>query len=342
MTKLQLLNDYLTERLMAAVREILEVVGSTVLEYEEESARAQREIELLRRRLRDAGAEAPVWPASQPIENLEPEAVSPTEPELDGQDWSLQREISPSEEKLCVGQRQQEASMQCLPFTPPGLKSDHDQDSELPELFKVQIESPTEEPHVADMEPDLVKKEADGPSYSESQQRADSVWASDSRAQMREPPSVNLRQLPGKRTHSCPQCGKTFCHMSRLKIHLRIHTGEKPYSCSLCGKRFNNDGTLKNHQRVHTQVRLYSCTQCGMRFKDAYTCKKHQKVHTGLQSYCCPLCGLQLNDAASLQNHQRIHMEERPYCCTFCGKQFMALGKLNKHLKSHSRETTYS
>ncbi|XP_061081284.1 zinc finger protein with KRAB and SCAN domains 1-like [Conger conger] len=58
MTKLQILNAYLTERLMVAVREILEVVGDTVSEYQEETARIHRENESLRRKLRDVVIEA--------------------------------------------------------------------------------------------------------------------------------------------------------------------------------------------------------------------------------------------------------------------------------------------
>ncbi|XP_010872224.2 zinc finger protein 629-like [Esox lucius] len=60
MTKLQLLNAYLTERLTVVVREILDVVGDTVTEYREETARTKRENEStkrenesLRRQLRD-------------------------------------------------------------------------------------------------------------------------------------------------------------------------------------------------------------------------------------------------------------------------------------------------
>ncbi|CAB1341401.1 unnamed protein product [Coregonus sp. 'balchen'] len=60
MTKLQLLNAYLTERLTVVVREILDVVGDTVAEYREETDRtkrenesAKRENESLRRQLRD-------------------------------------------------------------------------------------------------------------------------------------------------------------------------------------------------------------------------------------------------------------------------------------------------
>ncbi|XP_048088745.1 uncharacterized protein LOC125287227 [Alosa alosa] len=54
MTKLQLLNAYLTERLGEVVREILDVVEDTVSEYLEETARTRRENDSLRRQLRDA------------------------------------------------------------------------------------------------------------------------------------------------------------------------------------------------------------------------------------------------------------------------------------------------
>ena len=53
MTKLPLLNAYLTERLGAVVKEILDVVEDTVTEYREEAARTRRENESLRRQLRD-------------------------------------------------------------------------------------------------------------------------------------------------------------------------------------------------------------------------------------------------------------------------------------------------
>lgn len=53
MTKLQLLSAYLTERLTAVVKEVLDVVEDTVAEYREETARTRRENESLRRQLRD-------------------------------------------------------------------------------------------------------------------------------------------------------------------------------------------------------------------------------------------------------------------------------------------------
>lgn len=53
MTKLQLLNAFLSERLAALVREVVAAVEDAVSEYREETARTRRENESLRRQLRD-------------------------------------------------------------------------------------------------------------------------------------------------------------------------------------------------------------------------------------------------------------------------------------------------
>ncbi|TRY95651.1 hypothetical protein DNTS_017849 [Danionella cerebrum] len=52
MTKLQLLHRAVNERLMAAVEQIMEMVGGVLLEYEEETIRVRKENEELRRNLR--------------------------------------------------------------------------------------------------------------------------------------------------------------------------------------------------------------------------------------------------------------------------------------------------
>lgn len=65
MTKLQLLHRALNERMMAAVEQIMEMVGGTVLEYEEETARVRKENEVLKRRLQSIQEENRAnWPGN--------------------------------------------------------------------------------------------------------------------------------------------------------------------------------------------------------------------------------------------------------------------------------------
>ncbi|KAG7459892.1 hypothetical protein MATL_G00215430 [Megalops atlanticus] len=109
MTKLRVLNAYLTERLMVAVREILEVVEGTVSEFQEEAARTHRENESLRRRLREVGydteADWPVLSSSLPSGA----AHSPTEQQHYEQDWSCSlkedTELTVNEEKQSAAGR---------------------------------------------------------------------------------------------------------------------------------------------------------------------------------------------------------------------------------------------
>lgn len=53
MTKLQIINTFLTERLMAALNEIMDMIGGTVLQYETELESIQKDNEYLRRRLKE-------------------------------------------------------------------------------------------------------------------------------------------------------------------------------------------------------------------------------------------------------------------------------------------------
>lgn len=53
MSKLERLNARLTKLLTEAVQEVLEVVKETVSEYQEKTARTQRENESLKRRLQE-------------------------------------------------------------------------------------------------------------------------------------------------------------------------------------------------------------------------------------------------------------------------------------------------
>ncbi|XP_056590443.1 uncharacterized protein si:ch211-86h15.1 isoform X3 [Triplophysa dalaica] len=93
MAKLQILNVFLTERLTLAAQEIFKVVEDIFLEYTDEICRSRQEIELLRKRLQQAGLQLDSEMHS--CESKETQTLSEEQwrSEQDGNDTEMQMKL---------------------------------------------------------------------------------------------------------------------------------------------------------------------------------------------------------------------------------------------------------
>ncbi|XP_059413844.1 zinc finger protein Xfin-like isoform X2 [Carassius carassius] len=211
MTKLQLLHRALNERLMAAVEQIMEMVGDTVLEYEEETIRARKENEVLRRRLRwMEGANRADWPG-------------PSEPVM----LSTMDEANPSRQDECAanfGFVQQSESLE--------IKTES---TDLPLCIRPES-SVTTFPQSIDQGSDNAGTGA-GIAYG----LTDSMTWDSGQSYMApldfDPTSgpSRVRRWRGRNrrqrmSFACPDCGKVFGREQRLMVHMRIHSTERPYA----------------------------------------------------------------------------------------------------------------
>ncbi|XP_076853071.1 uncharacterized protein LOC143508450 isoform X2 [Brachyhypopomus gauderio] len=201
MTKLQLLHRALNERLMAAVEQIMEMVGGTVLEYEEETVRARRENEVLRRRLRWVEGENPTeWPGEaepsglqqQPVSLADGPALEPMAIKTEPIDTCDSQSFTPDSSLVTPGHTADLEAVEPATSTPAdsGLHGGASWDSAYSYMAPLDFD-PTL--------PSVVRH-----------------WRGRSRSQ--------------RMSFACPDCGKVFGREHRLIIHMRVHSAERPYA----------------------------------------------------------------------------------------------------------------
>ncbi|XP_070961931.1 histone-lysine N-methyltransferase PRDM16-like [Oncorhynchus clarkii lewisi] len=90
----------------------------------------------------------------------------------------------------------------------------------------------------------------------------------------------------GARTHTCPECGKTFATSSGLKQHKHIHSSVKPFICEVCHKSYTQFSNLCRHKRMHADCRTQiKCKDCGQMFSTTSSLNKHQRFCEGKNHY---------------------------------------------------------
>ncbi|XP_034000060.1 zinc finger protein 835-like [Trematomus bernacchii] len=354
MTKLQLLNAYLTERLTVVVKEILDVVEDTVTEYREETARTKQENESLRRQLRDIllleaetewlrstgsslGLESPEQRSCDP--EPRPRSKEPDSP-LNQQGVSVQRETCPLQ------------NWKPADALEPTLKPDPQTKDASPlpshssSAPNIQIEVPLlrEEPQALP----LIKSEPEDHTVSEPESvqeqaavRSRTVLVRVDREEAHRSRKCSPERLAGDEgaaagyipelVHRCPRCGEAFGHAGSLRLHLEQK--RKTYACDWCCKSFAQSADLRRHLRTHTGERPHRCTFCSKSFSQRGNLRRHLRIHTGERPYSCPYCCRTFSDGDTMKKHKRTHSGQKPYSCEQCAKSFTSASGLHIHLK---------
>ncbi|XP_016406996.1 uncharacterized protein LOC107739408 [Sinocyclocheilus rhinocerous] len=235
MTKLQLLHRALNERLMAAVEQIMEMVGDTVLEYEEETIRARKENEVLRRRLRwMEGANRADWPGpSEPVTLSTMDEANPSRQDECAVNYGFGQELEALEIKtettdlpLCI---RPESSVTTLPQS---IDQGSDNAGTGAGIAYGLTDSMTWDSAQSYMAP-LDFDPTSGPT------------------RVRRWRGRNRRQ---RMSFACPDCGKVFGREQRLIIHMRIHSTERPYAYRRRKACFYGDN--KKKRKLHRLSQL--------------------------------------------------------------------------------------
>ncbi|KAM3597306.1 uncharacterized protein V6R79_002833 [Siganus canaliculatus] len=369
MTRLQLLNAYLTERLTLVVKEILDVVEDTVTEYREETARTKRENESLRRQLRDIlllEAETEWLRSTRARLGLVAPDLQPVDPEPrlhpDEPDSTLNQPRPPPQTLVSVQLLSAPSDSSVAPVVLPGAPKSAEAWEPLPGKTSppphCSLSPPTssavhvEEPRAPN--PALIKPEpgdhtvSEGPSDSlaaaasviqealGSRTAAAAVECGGKSCQEKLPAddlaaaAAAAAFLP-EPVHRCPRCGDAFGHAAGLRLHLEQK--RKTYACDWCCKSFAQSADLRRHLRTHTGERPHRCTFCSKSFSQRGNLRRHLRIHTGERPYSCPFCCRTFSDGDTMKKHKRTHGGERAHRCARCAKTFASAGGLHVHAK---------
>ncbi|XP_076857051.1 uncharacterized protein LOC143510988 [Brachyhypopomus gauderio] len=377
MSKVERLNARVTKLLTVAVQEVLEAVRETVSEYQEKSARTQRENERLRRRLRElqeqCGRNAENKTRADQAVGTSHSLTNITEPE-----YLSQRDIT-DEKGDAVLAADRFLSVECV-----NLVDEESEPSTSPTACGPPDHSPPLfcQPHPGHVEP-KAQRSASGfkaetehhvmvpehcqPSDFISQKSISPKQTDNHMTANFDPESEAVNVLTMNQTPLTVNEIKTeaepdeygLCVPQGLAYGSRAFrpAGEQPDQVSepACGLlQFDLNGPLErltaedlNHISAALDGRGPGCEELpnGLAYRRGgfgmVPPRLHARHHRVEKRFCCALCGRGFSHAGDFKKHKRVHTGEKPYLCTVCGKRFSQSGYLKIHQRYHTGERPY-
>ncbi|XP_059185759.1 zinc finger protein 112-like [Centropristis striata] len=314
MTKLELLNVFLNDRLTAAAEEIFRAVKNTVVEYQSEILRSKEENERLKRLLNAAVQRLLLQPEPHSVPPLEdghscesdwlPQIKE--EPRLKNIQTDCSQEVDDSAEGNCShveplqGSHPPPAKTVCSrqsvsppPLTSQEIKAEGDrEDSRKQQPANSLPSSTTGNSNCRVTQSDSSASTVKSHRTQRTEQQMKELLRSNGKQSAHILQIKNVRSLKPplarsshpsqsiQRWHSCKECGKGFSFACQLEVHMRWHTKEKPYSCAVCRKSFTTVSMLKRHHRIHTGEKPFRCHVCGKCFNQSAHLNTHFRLHT--------------------------------------------------------------
>lgn len=345
MSRLAELRRLISQRLSAAVDDILGHCERTIREYEEEA-------ELRHRRLLDGlltadtkqRRAAPPADVQQVLVNSEQLHQENQRHQEDQQDSYIKEE----QEEVWANQRQlrglQKVGVTKLPSSPGPVKSEEEEEKPQSSQLYHHLSDPAAggpEP-VWLCAPERHLQPVGGGRASDSDAETEVSDGDCKRSQGPDLDSVKRDDAPGKKSFVCCQCGRKFGRKDSLRRHTRYHTGERPYSCSVCGKSFSQRPNLIRHMRCHSGEKPFGCSFCGASFAVRSALVNHMRIHTGEKPFSCPRCTKSFTQKGGLKKHMTVHTGEKPYGCPVCHKSFSQKANLTYHFSVHTGRKQFS
>ncbi|XP_051571288.1 uncharacterized protein LOC127450884 isoform X1 [Myxocyprinus asiaticus] len=330
MTKLQLLHRALNERLMAAVEQIMEMVGCTVLEYEEETVRVRKENEVLRRRLRwMEGANPADWQGpSEPVMLTTLDKSNPSQQEESTVSFRFELES----EELVIKTETIDHPLNARPDSSHAtLPQSTDQGSAIAGTSAGINYSLTDGMTWDSNQSYMAPLDFDPTSNSRV-----SSWREGSRRQ--------------RMSFACPDCGKVFGSKQRLMFHMRIHSTERPYAYRRRKACFYGDKNKRKNK-------LHGLSQLSRKIGDDLSDGSEQTNGSSALAERLAITGPEQDqdspttesDTSSDKDPENstanpVHLvhqqkaKKRMPCCPHCSRVFIRPGRLAAHIKRHLME----